>query len=261
MDKDDKSNNADVSRRDFTALSVAAGLAVSAGGPPAYAATEAVEKDVTIKTPDGMCDAAYFHPATGAHPGVIVWTDIFGLRPSFRDLGKRLAGEGYAVLVPNPFYRTAKSPVVVDASTFDFNSPEDRAKTAAWTGPINQAGAIERDATAHIAFLDAQKEVDKSKKMGTQGYCMGGPLVFKTAAVSSRIGAAATFHGGGLVTDKPDSPHLLIPKMKSRMYLAVAASDDTKQPDAKDTLRKAFADAHLQAEVTVYTGTIHGWCV
>jgi carboxymethylenebutenolidase len=257
----DSSKKADVSRRDFTALSVAAGLAVGAGGPPAYAADQVMSRDVNIKTPDGTCDAAFFYPATGAHAGVVVWTDIFGLRPSFRDLGKRLAGEGFAVLVPNPFYRTAKSPVVVDASTFDFNSPEDRAKTAAWTGPINQAGAIERDATAHIAFLDAQKEVDKNKKMGTQGYCMGGPLVFKTASVSSRIGAGATFHGGGLVTDKPDSPHLLIPKMKSRMYIAIAASDDTRQPDAKDTLKKTFADAHVPAEVTVYEGTIHGWCV
>jgi carboxymethylenebutenolidase len=260
MDKNDETKT-DVSRRDFTALSVAASLAVGAGGPPTYAATEVVEKDVTIKTPDGMCDAAYFHPATGAHAGAIVWTDIFGLRPSFRDLGKRLAGEGYAVLVPNPFYRTAKSPVVEDASNFDFNDPANRAKTGSWTGPINQPGAIERDAGAHIAFLDAQPEVDKAKKMGTQGYCMGGPLVFKTAALSSRIGAGATFHGGGLVTDKPDSPHLLIPKMKSRMYIAIAASDDTRQPDAKDTLKKTFDDSHVPATVIVYPGTIHGWTV
>ena len=131
-----------------------------------------------------------------------------------------------------------------------------------WTSPINEAGAIERDATAHIAFLDAQKEVDTSKKIGTQGYCMGGPLVFKTAAaISGRVGAAATFHGGGLVTDKPDSPHLLIPKMKSHMLIAIAASDDSKQPDAKDKLKEAFANAHVPAEVEVYAGTIHGWCV
>jgi carboxymethylenebutenolidase len=260
MDKQDD-QKADVSRRDFTALSVAAGLAVGAGAPPLYAAEQVMSRDVNIKTPDGTCEAAFFYPATGAHAGVIVWTDIFGLRPSMRDLGKRLAGEGYAVLVPHPFYRTAKSPVVVDASTFDFAAPENRAKTAAWTGPINQPGAIERDATAHLAFLAAQKEVDQNKKIGTQGYCMGGPLVFKTAAVSTRIGAGATFHGGGLVTDKPDSPHLLIPKMKSRMLIAIAASDDTRQPEAKDVLKKSFADAKLTAEVSVFDGTIHGWCV
>ena len=255
MDKDDG-----VSRRDFTALSVVAGLAASAG--PAGAALAVTESDVTIKTPDGVCDAAYFHPATGKYPGVLVWTDIFGLRPSFRDLGRRLAAEGYAVLVPNPFYRTAKSPVVVDASTFDFNDPENRKKTAAWTAPINQPGAIEKDAVAHIAFLDAQKEVNTAKKIGTQGYCMGGPLVFKTAAsVSNRVGAAATFHGGGLVTDAPTSPHLLIPKMKAHMYIAIAASDDTKQPDAKDKLKAAFAAANVPAEVTVYQGMIHGWTV
>ena len=257
MDKMDEKNG--VSRRDFAALSVAAGLAASV---PAEAALAVTESDVTIKTPDGECDAAYIRPASGKYPGVLVWTDIFGLRPSFRALGRRLAGEGYAVLIPNPFYRTAKSPVVVDASTFDFNDPANRTKTAAWTGPINQAGAIEKDAAAHIAFLDAQKEVNTAKKIGTQGYCMGGPLVFKTAAsLPGRVGAGATFHGGGLVADNANSPHLLIPKMKSRMYIAIAASDDTRQPDAKDKLKAAFADAKVAAEVTVYDGTIHGWTV
>ena len=259
MDKQDENKTQGVNRRDFTALSVVAGLAVSSA---AHAAPAVTESDVTIKTADGECDAAFIRPATGSYPGVLIWTDIFGLRPSFRDMGKRLAAEGYAVLIPNPFYRTAKSPVVVDASTFDFNDPANRAKTAAWTGPINQPGAIERDAAAHIAFLDAQKEVNKARKIGTQGYCMGGPLVFKTAAsLPGRIGAGATFHGGGLVTDKPDSPHLLIPKMKSRMYIAIAASDDDKQPDAKDKLKAAFAAAHVPAEVTVYDGMIHGWTV
>jgi len=262
MKKDDgkKYTHGNVSRRDFTALSVAAGLTASAGS--AHAALAVTESDVTIKTPDGVCDAAYIRPTSGKYPGVLVWTDIFGLRPSFRDMGKRLAAEGYAVLIPNPFYRTAKSPVVVDASTFDFNDPTNRQKTAAWTGPINQPGAIEKDAVAHIAFLDAQKEVNTARKIGTQGYCMGGPLVFKTAAtVSSRVGAGATFHGGGLVTDKPDSPHLLAAKMKSHMYIAIAASDDSKQPDAKDKLKAAFAAANVPAEVTVYDGTIHGWTV
>jgi carboxymethylenebutenolidase len=259
-DNTPKNASGDVSRRDFTALSVAAGL--TAAAVPAQAAMALSESDVTIKTPDGTCDAAFIRPASGKHPGVLLWTDIFGLRPSMRDMARRLAGEGYSVLVPNPFYRTQKAPVIEDASTFDFGAPESRAKTAAWTGPINQPGAIERDAIAHIAFLDSQKEVDTARKIGTQGYCMGGPLVFKTAAaVNSRVGAGATFHGGGLVTDKPDSPHLLIPKMHTHMLIAIAASDDEKQPDAKTTLKAAFAAAKIPAEVEVYAGTIHGWCV
>ncbi len=250
----------EVSRRDFTALGAAAGLAAGVGST---SAAEAVtETDVIIKTPDGVCDAAFIHPATGSHAGVIIWTDIFGLRPSFRDLGKRVAAQGYCVLIPNPFYRTAKSPVVVDASNFNFVDPASRAKTAEWTGPINQPGAIERDSTTYVTWLDAQPQVNKSKKMGTQGYCMGGPLVFKTTASNpERVGAGATFHGGGLVTDKPNSPHLLIPKMHSRMYIAIAASDDTKQPDAKDTLKSSFAAAEVPAEVVVYKGTFHGWTV
>jgi carboxymethylenebutenolidase len=177
-------------------------------------------------------------------------------------MAKRLAGEGYSVLVPNPFYRTQKAPVIEDASKFDFAAPADQAKMKLWTTPINEAGAIERDAAAYIGFLDKQKEVDTAKKIGTQGYCMGGPLVFKTTAtVNSRVGAGATFHGGGLVTDKPDSPHLLIPKMKAHMLIAIAASDDEKQPDAKDKLKAAFASAKVPAEVEVYAGTLHGWCV
>lgn len=261
MEKDnEKIVGGTVSRRDFTALSVAAGLTATAG--TAHAAMAVTESDVTIKTPDGTCDAAFIRPASGKHPGVLIWTDIFGLRPTFRDMAKRLAGEGYSVLVPNPFYRTQKAPVIEDASKFDFSAPADQAKMKLWTTPINQPGAIERDAAAYVGFLDAQKEVNTAKKIGTQGYCMGGPLVFKTAAaMSNRVGAGATFHGGGLVTDQPDSPHLLIPKMKTHMLIAIAASDDSKQPDAKDKLKAAFASAKIPAEVEVYTGTLHGWCV
>lgn len=247
-----------VSRRDFAAMGAAAGLAMSMSS----AAEAVTQTDVTIKTPDGLCDAAFFHPATARHPGVIVWTDIFGLRPSFRALGKRLAAQGYAVLIPNPFYRTAKAPVVTDASSFDFADPASRAKTAHWTKPLHQPGAIAGDSSAYIAWLDAQPQVDPSKKIGTQGYCMGGPLVFRTAAANpGRVGAGATFHGGGLVTDKPDSPHLLIPEMKSQMYIAIAASDDAKQPDAKTILKSSFAAARLPAQVQVYDGTFHGWTV
>jgi carboxymethylenebutenolidase len=260
MDKDlEKDLDGKVSRRDLAAWSLVAGLAVTSEPAAALAVSES---EVTVNTPDGVCDAVFVRPTTGKHPGVLIWTDVFGLRPTFRDMAKRLAAEGYAVLVPNPFYRTQKAPVMEDASKVDFSDPAFRAKMNSWTGPINEPGAIERDGAAHIAFLDAQKQVDTSKKIGTQGYCMGGPLVFKTvAAVSNRVGAGATFHGGGLVTDKPDSPHLLIPKFKARMYIAVAASDDARQPDAKDKLKEAFAAAHVPAEVELYPGTIHGWCV
>jgi carboxymethylenebutenolidase len=220
-----------------------------------------VETNVTVKTPDGDCDAAFIHPATGAHPAVIVWPDAFGLRPAMRDIAKRLAADGYSVLVPNPFYRVAKSPVFTDISNFSFQNPTDRAKLQPLMASITAAGAAERDAPAFVAFLDAQPQVNKSKKIGTQGYCMGGPLVVRTAAaVPNRIGAGASFHGGGLVTANPDSPHLLAPKIKARMYFGVASNDDKNQPDAKDKLREAFAAANVPAEIEVYP-SLHGWCV
>ena len=252
---------ADPSRREFVTLSAAAGLAASAGVAPAATAS-LVEQDVVITTPDGSCDAAFLHPARGTHPGVLVWTDIFGLRPVYRELGRRLAAEGYAVLVPNPFYRTAKAPVFSDVASFKFDSDADRAKLPPLTGPLNAPGAVESDAQAYIGFLDAQPAVAKSKKLGSQGYCMGGPLVLKTAAAApDRIGAAASFHGGGLVTDKPDSPHLLAPKIKARLYIAIASNDDMRQPEAKDTLRTAFAAAKVPAEIEVYPRAQHGWCI
>lgn len=262
IDRDpSETNSSGPTRREFVAGSAAVGLA-AATGVALGAERDVIEKNVEVKTADGVCDAAFLHPASGAHPGVLIWTDIFGLRPAFRAIGRRLAAQGYAVLVPNPFYRSARSPVIVDASSFNFDNPAERTKAEQWTASLRVPGAIERDAEAHTAFLDAQPQVDRSRKLGTQGYCMGGPLVFKTAArVPDRIGAAATFHGGGLVTDKPDSPHLLAPRIKARMYCAIAASDDSKQPDAKDKLREAFAAAHVHAEVEVYSGTIHGWCV
>jgi carboxymethylenebutenolidase len=250
---------ADLDRREFVAFSVAAAGLVAAGSAEA-AGLEVMEHDVEIKTPDGTCDAAFIHPRTGSHPGVLIWTDIFGLRPSFREMAKRLAAEGYSVLVPNPFYRKAKAPIVEDPSKFNFQT--DMAKIQPITSSIQEPGAIERDATAYVAFLDAQKEVNKSKKIGTQGYCMGGPLVIKTAAqLPNRIGAGGSFHGGGLVTDKPDSPHLLASKIKARMYFGIASNDDMRQPDAKDKLKEAFAAAKVPAEIEVYTNSQHGWCV
>jgi carboxymethylenebutenolidase len=264
----DKENNeretsaapGEVSRREFVTVSVAAGLAMAAGSAAAMQA-QIVETDVQVKTPDGACDAAFIHPANGSHPGVLIWPDAFGLRPAMRDIGKRIAAEGYSVLVPNPFYRVAKAPVNLDPSTFNFQDPADMAKLRPLMASITASGAVEKDAPALIAFLDAQPQVDKQKKVGTQGYCMGGPLVVRTAAaVANRVGAGASFHGGGLVTNSPESPHLLAPKIKARMYFAIASNDDERQPDAKDKLREAFAAAHVPAEIEVYPA-LHGWCV
>ena len=250
-----------LSRRDFVTLSVAAGLAVAAGSASG-AELPVVETNVQVTTPDGVCDAAFIHPSSGSHPGVLIWADAFGLRPSMRDIGKRIAAEGYSVLVPNPFYRVAKAPVIQDTASFSFQNPADMAKLQPLMASINAAGAAEKDAVAFVAFLDAQAAVNKAKKLGTQGYCMGGPLVVRTAAaVPDRIGAGASFHGGGLVNDTPRSPHLLAPKIKARMYFAVASNDDARQPDAKDKLREAFAAAKVPAEIEVYAGALHGWCV
>jgi carboxymethylenebutenolidase len=250
----------DIARRDLVALLSGVGLAATAGSAAA-AALDVVETDVEIKTPDGTCDAAFIHPKAGSHPGVLIWPDAFGLRPSMREIGKRLAAEGYSVLVPNPFYRVAKAPFS-DASHFNFQNQADMAKLKPLMASVNAPGAAEKDAVAYVAFLDAQKEVNKAKKTGTQGYCMGGPLVVKTAAaLPNRIGAGASFHGGGLVTDKPDSPHLLAPKIKASYYFAIATNDDQRQPDAKDKLREAFAAAHQPVKIEVYEGCQHGWCV
>jgi carboxymethylenebutenolidase len=250
----------DVSRREFIARSVAAGL-VAATGPSLAATLAVVESDVTVKTPDGTCDAAFIHPASGAYPGVIVWPDAAGLRPTMRDMAKRVAAEGYSVFVPNPFYRVSKAPQFTTAANIDFSSPDTLAKLRPLMSSVQSAGNAEKDAVAYVAFLDAQPQVDKSKKIGTQGYCMGGALVVRTAAaLPDRIGAGASFHGGGLVTDKPDSPHLLAPKIKARMYFGIAASDDQRQPDAKDKLKESFAKAGVPIEIEVYPAK-HGWCV
>ena len=250
----------DLSRRDFIAMSVAAGLAATAGSTFA-AAQPVVETDVTIKTPDGTCDAAFIHPASGSYPGVLIWTDAFGLRPAMRGIGKRIAAEGYSVLVPNPFYRIGKAPMFDSASNVNFQDQADMAKIRPLMASVNAPDAAEKDAVAYVAFLDAQSQVNKAKKIGTQGYCMGGALVVRTAAtVPDRVGAGASFHGGGLVTDKPESPHLLAPKIKARMYFGIASNDDERQPDAKDKLKEAFAAAKVPAEIEVYPAK-HGWCV
>jgi carboxymethylenebutenolidase len=219
-----------------------------------------IENDVEIRTPDGTCDAAFIRPKSGRYPGVLLWADAFGLRPVTREMGKRLAAEGYAVLVPNPFYRVSRAPFTT-AAGFNFQNKDDMAKLMPLFASIKPPGNAERDTAAYVSFLDAQPEVDKARKMGAQGYCMGGALVMRSAAtLPDRIGAAASFHGGGLVTDGPDSLHLLAPKIKARMYFGVASDDDQKQPDAKDKLRQAFQAAGVSAEVELY-GALHGWCM
>lgn len=254
-------DNDEITRRNFVSITVGAGIA-AATGAEASAQQRVVETNVEIKTADGTCDAAFIHPASGSYPGVLIWTDAFGLRPSMREMAKRLAADGYSVLVPNPFYRVAKSPVFENASNFNFGDPAQRGKLTPLMGSINAAGAAERDAAAFIAWLDAQPQVNRAKKIGTQGYCMGGPLVVKTAAaVPGRVGAGASFHGGGLVTANPDSPHLLAPKIKARMYFGIAANDDMQQPDAKTKLKETFAAAKVPAEIEVYSQSQHGWCV
>ena len=247
-------------RRDFVAVSVAAGLSAGSGQTSA-AEPPVVETDVTIKTADGVCDAAFIHPPAGAHAAVLIWPDAFGLRPAMREMGRRMAAQGYAVLVPNPFYRLAKSPVFETAAKFDFQDQAAWSKLRPLMGSVGAPGAAERDAAAFVAFLDFQPQVDKTKKIGTQGYCMGGPLVVRTAAaIPDRIGAGASFHGGGLVSDKTESPHLLASKIKARMYFGVASNDDQKQPDAKDKLKEVFAAAMNPAALEVYPAR-HGWCV
>jgi carboxymethylenebutenolidase len=251
-------DNDELTRRDFVTMTVAAGIAAAAGTD--LSAQQVTETNVEIKTPDGTCDAAFIHPATGAHAAVLIWPDAFGLRPSMREFGKRLAAAGYSVLVPNPFYRVAKSPVWEDASNIDFQ--KERPKINPLMASINAPDAAEKDAAAYVAWLDMQKQVDRNKKIGTQGYCMGGALVVRTAAaVPNRIGAGASFHGGGLVTQNPNSPHLLAPKIKARMYFGIAANDDMQQPDAKTKLKEAFDAAKVPAEVEVYPMAQHGWCV
>jgi carboxymethylenebutenolidase len=216
------------------------------------------ERHVTNKRPDGTCDAYFVHPATGTAPGVLIWPDILGLRPAFRQMGKRLAESGYSVLVVNPFYRTKPSPVVPAGAKF--SDPAIRKEVMGFAGTLSATTHV-TDAKAFIGWLDQQAAVDKRRKMGTMGYCMGGPITMRTAAtVPDRVGAAGSFHGGGLVTKNPDSPHLLVPTMKVSYLFAVAENDDQRDPDSKNVLKETFAKANQPAEIEVYPAA-HGWCV
>ena len=243
-----------VTRRDFGSLTAGVGLAMML--PRAANAQAVTEKDVEITTPDGVCDAYFVHPQSGAHAAVLVWPDILGLRPAFRQMGKRLAESGYSVLTVNPFYRGKRAPIVPPGSAFN---QETMAVARPLAGQLNATTHVS-DARAFVAWLDQQPQVDKNRGIGTTGYCMGGPITMRTAgALPARIGAAASFHGGGLVTQNPDSPHLLVPQMKAQYLFAVAENDDMREPEAKNVLRDTFAKANLQAEIEVYPAA-HGWC-
>ena len=240
-----------VTRKQFGML-LGAGVAMML--PRVANAVAVTESEVNVTTPDGVADCYFVHPASGMAPGVLIWPDIFGLRPAFRQMGKRLAESGYSVLVVNPFYRVKKAPTA----------------EAGGATPIQQVMPLARglnetthttDAKAFIGWLDRQPSVARNRKMGTQGYCMGGPIAFRTAAaVPDRIGAVASFHGGGLVTDQPNSPHLQAAKTKAQFLVAIAENDDARSPNDKTVLKETFAKANLEAEIEVYAGSAHGWC-
>ena len=245
-----------LTRRQFGAVSVGAGLAML--WPRVAGAVEVTEADVEISTPDGVADCYVVHPLSGAHPGVLIWPDAYGLRPAFKQMGKRLAESGYSVLVVNPYYRETRAPVVPEGASFA--DEETRNILMPLMGSLNADTQV-TDATAFVGFLDGLEAVDTNRKIGTMGYCMGGPITMRTAAaIPGRIGAGASFHGGGLVTDTPDSPHLLVPSMTAHYLFAIAENDDMNQPEAKNVLRDTFAAAGLPAEIEVYEGTMHGWC-
>jgi carboxymethylenebutenolidase len=246
----------ELSRRQFGAVSLGIGMAMLL--PRAADALDVAEAEVNIKTPDGTADCYFVHPSAGAHAGVVVWPDILGLRPAFRQMGKRLAEAGYSVLVVNPFYRGKKAPVVPEGASFANETVRNSVMPLAQA--LNATTHM-TDAKAFVAWLDTQPSVSKTRKIGTTGYCMGGPIVMRTAAaVPDRVGAGASFHGGGLVTQAADSPHLLVPQMKAQFLFAVAENDDMRDPEAKNVLRDTYAKAKLPAEIEVYAGAAHGWC-
>ncbi len=240
-----------VTRKQF---GIMLGAGISMMLPQVANAVAVTESEVTVTTPDGTADCYFAHPASGTAPGVLVWPDIFGLRPAFRQMGKRLAESGYSILVVNPFYRVKKAPTA-DAGAA---TPIEQVRPLAQG--LNETTQM-TDAKAFIEWLDRQSSVAKNRKIGTQGYCMGGPIAFRTAAaVPDRVGAVASFHGGGLVTDKPNSPHLQAAKTKAQFLIAIAANDDMRSPNEKSVLKETFDKANLPAEIEVYTDAAHGWC-
>lgn len=240
-----------VTRKQFGVL---LGAGVSMMLPEVANAAAVKEAEVTITTPDGTCDAYFVHPATGTAPGVLLWPDIFGLRPAMKQMGKRLAESGYSVLVVNPFYRTQKAPTASKGAATPIQ------EVMPFAQKLNETTHM-TDAKVFVAWLDQQPSVAKNRKIGTQGYCMGGPMAFRTAAAApDRVGGVASFHGGGLVRDTPTSPHTMAAKTKANFLVAIADNDDKRAPKDKDVLKETFEAAKLNAEIEVYTGSAHGWC-
>jgi carboxymethylenebutenolidase len=240
-----------VTRKQF-GLMLGAGVAMML--PRVANAVAVTESEVNIKTPDGTADCYFVHPSSGTAPGVLVWPDIFGLRPAFRQMGKRLAESGYSVLVVNPFYRTKKAPTAEAGGATPIQQVMPLGQS------LNETTHM-TDAKAFIAWLDQQPSVARNRKMGTQGYCMGGPIAFRTAAaVPDRVGAVASFHGGGLVRNESNSPHLQAAKTKAQFLICIAANDDARSPNDKTVLKETFDKASLPAEIEVYAGAAHGWC-
>jgi carboxymethylenebutenolidase len=240
-----------VTRKQF-GMMLGAGVAMML--PQVANAVTVVESDVNVKTPDGTADCYFVHPASGTAPGVLMWPDIFGLRPAFRQMAKRLAESGYSVLVVNPFYRVKKAPTAEKGAATPV--PDLMPLAQALNEQVQMT-----DAKAFTGWLDQQPSVDKNRKMGVQGYCMSGPFAFRTAAaVPDRIAAVASFHGGGLVTDSPNSPHLQVAKTKAQLLVAIASNDDMRSPEEKNVMKETFGKANRPAEIEVYTGAAHGWC-
>ena len=257
QDAEDLGRAGSITRREFNTLAAGAAAAVTL---PAVANAKAVSAtDVLINTPDGNCDAFFVYPSEGKHPAVLIWPDILALRPSFRAMATRLAESGYAVLCINPYYRDAVAPVVETGESFQDASTQKKVL------PMyrNLSPETHRtDARAFVDWLDAQSPVDTSRSIGTMGYCMGGPMVMRAAAErTDRIGAGCAYHPVSLATEDDDSPHLLISKMNGQFLIALAENDDERNPDDKSVLREAFSAEGLTAEVTVFEGALHGWCV
>jgi len=247
-----------VNRRQFGVMGAAATLAACASGPAeAGDASALAEGDVTVTTPDGTMDGFFVHPADGAHPAVIIWPDIAGLRDAFKNMARRLAASGYAVLVANPFYRDKPAPQFADFA--DFREKDGFQAVGPWRAKMTPE-AIGRDAVAFAAWLDAQDAVDPARGIGTQGYCMGGPLTVWSAVGTGRVKACCSFHGGGLVTEDAQSPHKLLGQTDARFLIAVAQNDDARAPEEKTVFAEAAAAAGKEAEVEVYAGD-HGWTV
>jgi carboxymethylenebutenolidase len=240
-----------VTRKQF-GMMLGAGMAMLL--PRTANAVAVTEADVNVTTTDGTADCYFVHPASGTAPGVLMWPDIFGLRPAFRQMAKRLADSGYSVLVVNPFYRVKKAP------TADAGAATPIQQVMPLMQALNETTHM-TDAKAFVEWLDKQPSVAKNRKMGTQGYCMGGPMAFRTAAaMPDRIGAVASFHGAALVTNAANSPHLQASKTKAQFLIAIAANDDARSPDDKNVMKETFAKVNLPAEIEVYTGAAHGWC-